>query len=421
MKKIDIKEKYYDLHIIKTEKFKTVRMKVDLRTNAQRETNAYMSLLQNILTVSTKYKSLKERNIICADLYDPMWSIRSVDSGSKKCLSLAATFTNEKYTEKGMNEKTIKYVLDFLFNPKTVDNHFDKEIFENEKTNCLEYLKSLKDNPDAYSNYRLMGNMQIYDFKPLTIEDYIKQTEEITEESLYRFYQNLLKNSKMDIFISGDIDENQIKEILEKLIKRNSNIETLTSHYIDQKEYNESPKIIKEKTNNTQSKLAMGLKAVNLTETEKKYTLLLYSWILGRGTNSLLFDDVREKHSLCYYIYSNAKPLEGIINIYAGIDCDKFEKVHELIKENMKKIEEGNFSDEKIKSVKNTYNNSLINIEDSLISITENLESQIFIKSDDLETRKTEIEKITKKDIQNVAKKVHIDTIFLLEGGQNGA
>ena len=37
----------------------------------------------------------------------------------------------------------------------------------------------------------------------------------------------------------------------------------------------------------------------------------------------------------------------------------------------------------------------------------------------DIEERKREVMKVTKEDIVNVAKKIKIDTIFLLEGVEN--
>ena len=156
-----------------------------------------------------------------------------------------------------------------------------------------------------------------------------------------------------------------------------------------------------------------------MTDFEKKYVFTLYSWILG-GSNSLLFDDVREQHSLCYYIYTSRQSLTGTMNIFAGIDADNFDEVYDLIEENMAKIVKGDYPDEYIENAKQVYYNSLNNIEDSLDSLTSNYESEVLTGSDNIETRRINIGKVTKQDISNLAKKVHIDTIFLLKGEAHG-
>ena len=43
---------------------------------------------------------------------------------------------------------------------------------------------------------------------------------------------------------------------------------------------------------------------------ERNYPLTLFSIILGGGTNSKLFRNVREKNSLCYYIYSTVNSIQ---------------------------------------------------------------------------------------------------------------
>lgn len=419
MKYKNLKMDGYDLHILQTDKFKTVNFNIEIRFPLKRKDRFFMSLLETTLPLSTGYKTLKERNISCAEIYDPAWVIKSSLSGNQSVFSLRSSFLNEKYTEKGMTKKTIEYLLKIIFSPKIEDNHFIDEIFEKEKTNRLNYLRSLEDNPDAYSLVRLQGYMQVYDFKPVTLEELYYTTKKIDSKMLYDFYQKMLKTSKFDIFIAGDIDEDEIIKILNDKLKINTTVKKNDFHYITQKTYNSPPHGYSEPVPNNQSKALIGCKALNMTDFEKKYVFTLYSWILG-GSNSLLFDDVREQHSLCYYIYTSRQSLTGTMNIFAGIDADNFDEVYDLIEENMAKIVKGDYPDEYIENAKQVYYNSLNNIEDSLDSLTSNYESEVLTGSDNIETRRINIGKVTKQDISNLAKKVHIDTIFLLKGEAHG-
>ena len=187
----DLKMEGYDLHLLKTDKFKTVNFNVEIRFPLKREDRFFMSLLETVLPLSTGYKTLKMRNISCAEIYDPAWTIKSSVSGNQSMFSLRSSFLNEKYTEKGMTEKTIEYLLKIIFEPKTDGNKFIEDIFEKEKKNRLNYLKSLEDRPDAYSLVRLQGYMQVYDFKPVTLEEMYYKTEKISSKILYEFYQQI--------------------------------------------------------------------------------------------------------------------------------------------------------------------------------------------------------------------------------------
>ena len=206
-----------------------------------------------------------------------------------------------------------------------------------------------------------------------------------------------------------------IKNIFSKLIKFKGSKKKI-NHLIKQDSYNKEEKIIIEPSLNTQSNLVIGCKLMDLTDFERKYVFVLYSWILGGGMNSLLTQTVREKNSLCYYIYATRQNLFETMKIYAGINGSDFEKTYDLVKKEMKNMEEGNFPLELFEGVKEIYYNSLIKIEDSQSEITSNYTSELFVGNDRIDVRKKQMEKVTKEDVMNLAKKVHIDTVYLLKG-----
>ena len=85
----------------------------------------------------------------------------------------------------------------------------------------------------------------------------------------------------------------------------------------------------------------------------------------------------------------------------------------------MKEMELGKFSEEDIKTARENYISLLNEIEDNQDAIVETYLAKDLLNLGDIETRKKEIMKVTKEDIVEVAKKVKIDTIFLLEGVQD--
>lgn len=415
--------KYYDydmdgfkLHVIKTNRFKTVFYSINIRFEDNKDSEVYTSLLSRMLIqTSSKFNSLREINTYCASIYDPSYNIRVLGSGSENILRLTSSFANEKYTEKGMLLKNLEFLTSFIFEPKIVDGGFDKEMFDIQKEKLLEYYKSMKDNPKEYAKSRLAEEMQIKKYKVLKLDDLISGISNLSEVELYNFYQSIMSKGCLDIFICGDVDEKEVKEIFSKLIKFKGTHKKI-NHLVKQHDFKDMPKIVVDKTNNTQSNLIIGFKLDNLSDFERNYVFVLYSWILGGGMSSLLSQTVREKYSLCYYIYAVRQNLFETMKIYAGIDGVNFEKTCNLIQDELENMENGNFSLELFEGVKEIYYNSLIRIEDSQDDLVASYASEIFINNDSISDRKKNMSKVTKEDVMNLAKKVHVDTIYLLKG-----
>lgn len=403
-----------NLHVINTDRFKTISLCVDIRFENKREYFKYLPFLcKMLLMTSSKYDSLRDINIACASIYDPTYMIRIIPSGKQNILTLSGKFSNEKYTEKGMNEKNIKFLLEFLFKPKVIDNAFDNEIFEVQKSKVIDYYKSIKDNPRNYADFRSDEYINGRGYQEPGVEEIIREIEKVTSEDLYNFYKEIMDNGVIDVFVCGEVIEDDIKRIIENNITFKNNKKL--NHIIYQDKCEDLGQII-ESSNNAQSNLIIGFKALNLTEFERKYVFTLYSWILGGYTNSLLHQSVREKNSLCYYIYAARTNLQCTMKIYAGINASSFDKCLKLIDEEMINVEKGNFSSELFEGVKEIYYNSLIKIEDDQGDLINSYASEIFTNSDSIEDRRKNMEKVTKEDVMNLAKKVKKCMTYLLKG-----
>ena len=406
----------FNLHVIKTNRFKTISYNINIRFEDEKDTERYMGMLSRLLIqTSSHFDSLRDINVFCASIYDPSYNIRILSSGSQDILTLSASFANEKYTEIGMNEANFKFLTSFIFEPKIIDNGFDREVFEIQKEKLLEYYRTMKDRPQDYASGRLSEEMKTRKYDVMKLNEFIQSIESLTAEELYDFYKKIMKEGTLDIFVCGDVNPIKIKNIFSKLIKFKDSKKKI-NHLIKQDSYNKKEKIIIEPSLNTQSNLVIGCKLMDLTDFERKYVFVLYSWILGGGMNSLLTQTVRERNSLCYYIYATRQNLFETMKIYAGINGSDFEKTYDLVKKEMKNMEEGNFPLELFEGVKEIYYNSLIKIEDTQSEVTGNYTSELFIHNDRIDVRKKQMEKVTKEDVMNLAKKVHIDTVYLLKG-----
>jgi len=107
------------------------------------------------------------------------------------------------------------------------------------------------------------------------------------------------------------------------------------------------------------------------------------------------------------------------MTIKAGINKNDFKKAVSLIKRETYNMKKGKFSDEDIIKAKVTYVNSLKELEDSADSLLSLYAGIEYLNSDTLEDRFIKINKVTKEDVIKLASKIHLDTIYLLEGEDN--
>lgn len=400
----------YNLHIVNTKKFKTITVDICFREKINKDEITLRNLLKEIM-VNASYDYPSERELIKAteELYDLKLLTSTYRIGNYNFLSMKIRFLNEKYTEKGMNYASIKLLLDLIFKPK-LDADFEKCKNKIEKSilslndNKVKYaisklLESTKDMPYSYNFY---GNIE--DLNKITIED------------IKKCYENLLTNDIIDIFVVGEVNPEEIKNIFKE------NFKVKTFHKVDNKvivkELTPRTKtnIIREQDDINQIQLTILCSLNSITEYERKYVSLVYSEMLGGSANSILFDTVREKNSYAYYVNSIIKPYDNNMIIYSGIHEDNEKEVIKLIKKCLKDITKGKFNDEIFQSSKNTIISSLKASLDNPIGIINNCLSNILVSSPTIEEKIKTIEKITKEEVINFSKKITIHTIYILEG-----
>ena len=407
----------YNLHLIKNKKFKSVMIKVYFREPIKKENITIRNFLTTMLTFSSKnYPTKRQMFLKTQDLYS--CNISSSDSrlGNYLNTCFKLSVLRDDYTEEGNLEKAIEFLSEVIYQPNVEENKFEEKSFDIVMNQACLALSSIKENAASYSLIRMLENMD--KDSPISYRSfgYLEDLKDITREKLYNYYQEMLKNDDIDIFVIGDIDFEEIDPIIRKYFKQKTYKKTKANFLISAKKAPLKKKIITEENDSTQSKLAIGCRINNLTDYERNYPLTLYNIILGGGADSKLFSEVREKNSLCYYIGSTANKLDHLLLIRAGISREDFTKAVKLIEKQMKSMVKGNFTEENIEKAKELYQTAIDEIGESQDEIISSYYMIELLGVDDIETKAKKMKEVQKKDIVKVAKKVKIDTVYMLEG-----
>ena len=409
----------YNLNVIKTNNFKTVRVEVKFRNVVKKEEITLRNLLKMVLIESTKKFDTERKFVIeSEELYDLKLSSTSSRVGNFTTLSFNLTFLNEEYTEKGLHNKSLDFLMEVLFNPNVSNNKFDSLSFNNCVNKLEKSIMGRKDNKTKYSIFALLQHMGDYAYS-YDQYGYLSDLKNIDEAKLYEYYKKVLINDLVDVYVIGNVDSNEIREYFINNFKINSFKKEKTNALIDEVLPRKRVKVFKEEDVVNQTKIAIGLRFNDVSEYERKYVLYVYNEILGGSGNSLLFDTVREKNSLAYYINSIAQGYDNLLIIYTGIDKDRVDLGLKLIKKTIKDIEKGEFTSDMFNNAINMITSSLKLSLETQPSVINNYYAMNILNSDDINTRISKFEKVTKEDVINFSKKIKMDTIFLLEGDHN--
>ena len=409
----------YNLHIIKTNLFKTITIKIFFREKALKENITKRNFLSRIMMLgSNDYKSKVELTKAEQNLYAVNISGTNRRIGNYLDTGLTLKVLNDKYTEPGNFEKSIDLLCSIIFNPKTSNNSFDEEFFNTVYEEYKADLNSLKEDKMTYALIRGLeetDNNSAVGYRGI---GYIEDLEKITKENLYTYYLNVIKHNFVDIFVLGDVDEEYITKVIKEKFKINTFKKQPIKALVDTSKITKS-KIVEEKTTGEQDNLIITLSFNNLTDYERNYPLSLYNAILGGGSESLLFSKIREEKSLAYYISSTPNKLDNLIIIRGGISKGKSLEAISIIKKILKDLGNGKIEDDMIDKAKEYYTSAIDDIIESPFQIIESYYMIELLGVDDIETKRKKMLKVTKDEIIALAKKVKINTIYILEGDDN--
>ena len=402
--------------MINTNKFKTIAVKVVFRSPIVRESVTIRNILSDLFMQSTKkYSSKRDLTIKAQDLYAAEVSTTNGRLGNYITTTFHLNVLNDKYTEEGNFKDAVEFLSEIIFNPDVLDGKFNKEKIDIVKTNCRSNLNSIKEDSANYSLIRMLEELDNDAPSSIRLTGYLEDIDKINENNLYEYYTNMIKSDLVDIFVLGEINEDEVMKMFREFFKLRTLKKVRVPYLLDEKEVRKKREF-NEKQENSQSKLSIACRCNGLTDYERNYVLTLYNVILGGGSDSKLFKEVREENSLCYTIYSVPNKLDKLLIIQAGIDRNNYEKTVKLIEKALEDMRKGKFDESDISIAREYFLTALEELLESSDRIIDNYLMMELIGTDTVEVKREMIEKVTKEEIIKVAKKIKLDTIFLLEG-----
>ncbi len=418
-KQIEIK-KGIKLNVIQTNKFKTNLIAIMLTTKLDRENVTKNALIPAVLRRGTKtLKTQEEINKKLEEMYGASLDCGLDKTGDNQVLKFYIESVNDEFlpqNSEDMLKKSLEQIFEFVFNPYLENDGFKKEYVEQEKENLKQIIEGKIDNKARFSLDRCIEEMYKNQPYGLYKYGYIEDMENINEKNLYEHYKKLISNCKIDIFVSGIVDEE-----IENIIKENENIKKLQDR---NPEYNkieisskksEKENVVQESMEVTQGKLIIGMD-LDVDNEDLRYDIMIYNCIFGGSANSKLFQNVREKASLAYTASSSYYRFKNNIFINCGIEIKNYDKALEIIKQQIEDMKNGDFTEEEVENAKNGIIASIKTIDDEQdTEITYFFSQELSNSKCNIEQYMNDIKAVTREKVIDIANKVSINTVYFLK------
>lgn len=257
-------------------------------------------------------------------------------------------------------ELALDIVADMTYNPL-----FPQEEFEKEKGVIIEEIKMYEDSPQQYVDDV---------FERIAFEegelgrDIIGTRETITNmtrEDLLTYKDQFYSDANAGVVIVGNVPENIDALLLKYFDRPAQEVQHPQLHVYESTQ--QGSRIAVHTKSVEQIHLVLGFRSKGYLSHDA-YAYSLLTTILGGGMSSPLFDEIREKRGLCYYIhmYPDLYDHVGNLVIRAGVNKEKVPEALEAMSDVLRTYKKNGVTDQELEDAKNQIIGSIaLSIEDS--------------------------------------------------------
>ena len=404
------------------EKFKSINISYNFTTQVE-DNSIYsqFSVLGALLAKgSNRFKNQKEIEKYLSKLYGANFHIDVEKIADLYNMEFTFEFVNKEFlpNKEELLDKIIEFIDEIIYKPAD----WNEENIEREKEFILERIKERKDEKLRYGVQRMEELLCVGEPFGNFLHGDVETVEKIDKEELKSAYTKLL-NCPVTVLVSGNLKgyEDIDKIIMQKLSKytTNTSITSLSPNVNSncERKYEE----IKEYVETSQSVVSLGYR-INGATSQDFYALTVYNAILGTTPSSKLFQNVREKNSLCYTVRSKYYRLKNLLIVFAGINNDNYKKAVNTINEQVEDMKKGNISQIEFTTAKDSILADFSEMNDLKFGVVKLIFTNLIAQKNSnssIEELKEKIRNVTIEDVIRVANMITLEKVLLLGGGED--
>ncbi|HFR3342262.1 TPA: M16 family metallopeptidase [Streptococcus suis] len=407
-----------ELHFIESDKFTTNRIRVRFAAEMSEQTVAGRVLVANLLEMGNQdYPSAQRLRMRLAELYGAHFSTSVSKRGRVHFVDLTISYINPHYLpeQEDITGEIIDFLEACLFKPSKNGSAFKEDVFAVEKNNLLSFLETEVE--DNFYHADVEMSKLYYEDEAVQIPRVgrIDLVEQVTAETAFKTYSNMLRLDKIDIFVLGQVDQALVQEKFSSFSFKYRNPK-LELEY--QQAYSKVTRERVERKEARQSILELAYHLQVVYNDVNYPALLVFNGLLGAFSHSKLFMNVREKESLAYTIGSQISIFSGMLKIYAGINRQDKLKAIKLIRQQVMALKQGKFTEDDLNLTKNMLVHSATLAQDRQNNLLEQVYNQVTMgqRNVTLEEWIEAVNKVSREDILRVGQLVRLQAVYFMEG-----
>lgn len=398
---------------VRDEKFKNFKFVLSFKTPLDKKKATLNALLVKVLLDGCeKYKTKREISMQLKKLYGASLSASCIKVGFSLCPTFRFDQISDKFSENNIISKAVEMFKEILFSPLLENGAFKEEYVEREKKVLINDIESAQNDKRKYAQRRCLEiccGENPYGVFELGDKAFCR---DITAKMLYEHYKYIISSCAYSLVFAGNFEKSSAQREAVELTGCLGGGESFEGKWIEDGLCDE----VKEESDITQGKLSMAFTTGEI-KADEQYACQVLNGLFGGGVSSKLFNNVREKMSLCYYASSTLQKNIGVILANAGIDFENFEKTRDAIVCQLEDIKKGDFTDFEFENVKTGILNNLNMAEDDIDTLASYylyaLENGEVISPKEKAER---IKRVRREDIERLCGKVKLKTVYFLSG-----
>lgn len=353
------------------------------------------------------------------DLYGASLNVGISKIGMAQIMSFSGKTISDKYAPEGekLTNSLTELIMSVMFEPVTKDGAFLPDIFNQEKKMAKDSILAQINDKRSYTQHLCVEKMCGDDDYTLSKNGTVEGIDALDAKKLYEYYKSIITSSVIDIFVCGDADINAVADTIRNSCDKLEFTESQIPMQTKFTSQNTAPIEHSKSMDITQGKLCIGLTTDISCKDEQYWGLMIANSILGGGMTSKLFNNVRERLSLAYYVSSQLDKNKGIMLINAGVDFDNYQKALDEIYVQLDELKNGNISDDEFSAAVLSTISALEQYYDDqrymqLFAVSQRASGVDY----SIEFMKEKVNAVTKADVVQAAQKIKADTVFFLKG-----
>ncbi|MDR0197505.1 MAG: insulinase family protein [Oscillospiraceae bacterium] len=394
-------------------RFKHNRVSFCLLTRLDENAASANAVVPKILTNSCRdYPDLRALNKRLSSLYAARLSESVGNLGDTQYIDISIKTADDRYALEGESilSEGIDILAGCLLEPLTENGAFKESVTENEKRSQIDQIEAELNEKRVYVIKRTLELLCAGEPAAVPPNGTVEGVKKVTPLTAFAAYKKLLESARIEIICVGCNDFSVAETTLTRAVSRlkRNNTEDCVS-----KPGALKPETLyrEEKMNVNQSKMALGFKAAG----DDVDALAVMTKIYGGSATSKLFENVREKMSLCYYCLAKFDANKRIMLAECGVESGDIEKARKEILAQLDLMKTGGFTDEEMSHAGLSLQNDLKTVGDSLSGMAKWYLGHIYMR--DVVTPEQAIARylaVTRERIIKAAESVSLDTVYVL-------